>query len=205
MHLEVLVEEPSAKIALEHLLPKLVPEGATFQVHAHQGKPALLRKLPNRLAAYSKMDWPELRLLVLVDRDADDCHALKERLEEMAVRAGLTTKSRNKEGRFQIVNRLAVEELEAWFFGDVEALRAAYPAAPRSLGTRKQYRDPDAIRGGTAEALARVLRDAGYHRQGLPKIYVADAVARHLDPSRNRSHSFRCFCEGVEALARSVS
>jgi len=28
---------------------------------------------------------------------------------------------------FQVLNRLAVEELESWFLGDVEALHAAYP------------------------------------------------------------------------------
>jgi hypothetical protein len=205
MHLEVLVEEPSAKIALERLLAKLVPDETTFRIHAHQGKPALLRKLPDRLAAYAKMNWPELRLLVLVDRDNDDCHELKERLEKIAVGAGFTTKTRAGGSVFRVVNRLAIEELEAWFLGDVDALRIAYPEIPKGLANRARYRNPDAIRGGTAEALARVLRTAGYHREGLPKTYVADAVARHMDPSRNRSRSFQCFCEGVEALSRGGS
>ncbi|HSL83507.1 MAG TPA: DUF4276 family protein [Thermoanaerobaculia bacterium] len=203
LHLEVLVEEPSAKAALNELLPRILPSTASFAVHAHQGKPALLRRLPQRLRAYSAMDWPQLRLLVLVDRDQEDCQGLKQRLEEIASAAGLTTKSTAAGGRFQAANRIAVEELEAWFFGDVEALRAAYPRVPKSLGARALCRDPDAIRGGTAEALARVLHRAGHlGTDYLPKITVASAVAGHLEPSRNRSHSFRCFCNGIEALMR---
>lgn len=200
-HLEVLVEEASAKAALRKLLPKILPPGVSFEIYAHQGAPALLRKLPERLAAYAAMDWPDLRLLVLVDRDDRDCHELKAHLEALAAEAGLTTKSRAEAGEFQVVNRIAVEELEAWFFGDVTALRAAYPGVPANLASRKPYRDPDAIRGGTAEALGRVLHDAGHFQsRTLPKITAANAIAPHLDPDRNRSSSFRCFCEGVRAL-----
>ena len=53
---------------------------------------------------------------------------------------------------FQLVNRLAVEELEAWFFGDVDAMATAYPRVPRTLAQRAPYRDPDRIKGGTWEA-----------------------------------------------------
>ena len=109
VHLEVLVEEPSAKAALEKLLPKLLPANATVAVYAHQGKPALLRKLPSRLAAYANMEWPDLRVLVLVDRDQEDCRELKERLEWMAREAGLTTKGNSRDRAFQVVNRIAVE------------------------------------------------------------------------------------------------
>lgn len=201
VHLEVLVEEPSAKAALQELLPKLLPPETSFAVHAHQGKPALLRKLPGRLAGYAAMDWPDLRILVLVDQDEEDCIELKAKLERMADENGLVTKSRAAGETFQVVNRIAVEELEAWFLGDAEALRRAYPQVPAQFGSRAPYRDPDAIRGGTAEALGRLLHRAGHFGTALlPKISVAGAVAPHLNPSRNRSRSFRCFCEGVEAL-----
>lgn len=201
VHLEVLVEEPSAKAALEELLPKLIPTDASVAIHAHQGKPALLRKLRSRLAAYAKMDWPDLRILVLVDRDEEDCRELKERLETMATEAGLTTKSSARGRAFQVVNRIAVEELEAWFFGDFRALRAAYPRVRAKVARQARYRDPDAIRGGTGEALGRILHGAGYlGSPELPKISVAAAVGPHLDPARNSSRSFQCFCEGVKAL-----
>ena len=56
---------------------------------------------------------------------------------------------------------------------------------------------PDAIAGGTWEALERVLRSAGYFNQGLPKKEVADAVGRHMNPGANTSPSFATFRAAV--------
>lgn len=57
---------------LEELLPQIVP-GHTFDIHVHQGKPDLLRKVDQRLRAYARMNWPDLRVVIIVDRDGDDC------------------------------------------------------------------------------------------------------------------------------------
>jgi hypothetical protein len=72
MHLEVLIEEPSMEAALDVLLPRIIP-GHTFGLYVHQGKADLLRKFKQRLRAYARMSWPELRIVVLLDRDDDDC------------------------------------------------------------------------------------------------------------------------------------
>jgi Domain of unknown function (DUF4276) len=90
--------------------------------------------------------------------------------------------------------------LESWFFGDVEALTRAYPKVPPTLAQRRGYRNPDAMTGGTWEKLERVLQDAGYYRNGMPKIEVARNVAEHMDPNRNRSRSFQVFFQGLRAL-----
>lgn len=90
-----------------------------------------------------------------------------------------------------------MEELEAWFFGDVEALRKAYPRVSKTCHNRPKYQDPDAIPGGTWEALGHLL--ARYHRDFLPKKVVAQNIAPHMEPSRNRSRSFQVFVEGLEA------
>jgi len=95
------------------------------------------------------------------------------------------------------VNRLAVEELEAWFFGDVEAIAAAYPRVPRNLARKAPFRNPDRIKGGTWEALERVLQRAGHFPGGLGKIEAARAIARHMDPQRNRSRSFCVFRDAL--------
>jgi len=50
---------------------------------------------------------------------------------------------------FQVINRIAIEELEAWFFGDWPAMCAAYPKLDASVPKRAGLRDPDAIKGGT--------------------------------------------------------
>ena len=143
-------------------------------------------------------DW---RIVVLVDKDDEDCRKLKGQLEEKAQEAGLSTKTNRIVGsNFQVLNRLAIEGLEAWFFGDVEALHATYPRIPLTLSSKEKYRDPDAIRGGTWEALHRELRRIGYYAGGFPKISVARAVSENMVPERNHSKSFQVFRCGLLEL-----
>lgn len=202
MHLEVLVEELSAEQALRMLLPRILGNEVTFELHPFRGKPDLLAKLPDRLRAYAHwINGADTRIVVLVDADRQDCAQLKARLEKVAAEAGLLTKSAAGPGApFVVLNRLVVEELEAWFFGDCVALRAAYPRVPTNLEHRAPYRHPDRIAGGTCERLQRVLQDAGYHHGGLQKVAAATAIATHMDPARNTSPSFRQFCDGLRAL-----
>ena len=198
MHVEFLLEERSAEAALTAILPKILVDDVTFDFHVFEGKQDLLKKLPSRLKGYRRWIPNNLRIFVLIDEDRQDCQELKARLERAAREAGFWTKSHpNSDGDFQIVNRLAVEELEAWFFGDVEALRKAYPNVSNTFHNRAKYRDPDAITGGTWEALERLLK--GYYPNFLPKGVVAQNVAPHMEPSRNRSRSFQVFVEGLKA------
>lgn len=202
MHLEALVEDMSAEKALQHILPRILPEDATCAIHAFQGKHDLLRKLPARLRSYARWLTPDMRVLVLVDEDRQDCHTLKATLDQAAKQAGLRTHSSAvRSCQFQVLNRIAVEELEAWFFGDIAALRAAYPRVPATLDRNQRYRDPDAIAGGTWEALERVLQQAHYFAGGMPKIEVAREVTKHMDPAVNHSHSFQVFRQGLLELA----
>ena len=201
MHIDFHVEEPSAEIALRTLVPKIIEGRASFDVFPYQGKRAMLKRLPARLKGYATWAPPDHKIVVLVDRDADDCQRLKRQLDAMAKKAGLMPKSSTGKAKtFQVVNRIVVEELEAWFFGDVEALCAAYPGVPRTLHARTAYRDPDAIRGGTWEALERVLKAAGYYQRGLAKLKAAEEISRHMEPARNRSRSFQVFREAVLQL-----
>lgn len=201
MHLEVLVEEPSAEEALNGLIPKILGTASTYRIHVYNGKPDLLKKLPSRLRGYARFLPDDWRLIVLVDRDGQDCRHLKDELEAAARDAGLKTRSAGGWERCQVLNRIAVEELEAWFFGDPQALRQSFPGLQSGWEERAAYRDPDAIRGGTFEALQRLLQSRGYYREGVPKIRLAREVARHMDPQRNRSRSFVVFRDGLRRLA----
>ncbi|MBE7558904.1 DUF4276 family protein [bacterium] len=199
-HVEVLVEEPSAEAALQRVIPRILPS-SSFLIHPFSDKRDLLNKLPQRLDGYSRWLPADWRIVVLLDRDRDDCRELKSQLDEWAAQRLLVTPSHAQRNRpANLVNRLAIEELEAWFFGDIEALRAAYPRVPANLGKRAPYRDPDAIAGGTWEALERVLRKAGYYPTGLPKIEVARRVSEYMDPDRNHSRSFQVFRDGLRRL-----
>ncbi len=202
MHIEFLVEEPSAEAALRELLPRLLPN-VTFRVHPYGGKQALLARLPSRLRGYRAWLPQDWRVVVLLDADDPPaCRELKRQVEQMAIQAGLRPKGRGAEHEdFKVLVRLAIEELEAWFFGDPAALRAAYPRVPKTLERRARYRDPDAIRGGTWEALERELQRAGYHKAGLPKIAAARRIAHHMNPDQNRSRSFQVFRDGIRSMA----
>lgn len=202
-HLEFLVEEPSAEAALDNLLPMILGQSSTYQIHVHQGKQDLLSRLPVRLRGYRKWLPSDWKIVVLIDEDRQDCLTLKRQMEEIAFQAGFDTKAvPGADGTFQVINRIAVEELEAWFLGDVPALLQAYPRIPESLHRRQRYRNPDAVMGGTWEALARLLVQENYYSNvtGVPKIEVARTISRHMNPARNRSQSFKVFYAAISAL-----
>jgi hypothetical protein len=71
---------------------------------------------------------------------------------------------------------------------------------PQFLGRQRSFRNVDAIRGGTWEALERVLQRAGHFLGGLPKVQVAREVGANMDPERNTSTSFQAFRDGLRAL-----
>ena len=188
--------------ALRILVPRIIP-GVSYEVFAFDGKQDLLDKLPKRLDGYQR--WAGnvgLGLVVVVDRDADDCNELKDRLAECAHAAGMTSVSRAAGRPGTVLNRIAIEELEAWFFGDVPALVQAYPGVPVSLGAGRKYRDPDAVTGGTWENLERVLMKAGHHPGGLAKSRAAADIATYMDVETNESRSFQVFRDGVRLLVQ---
>lgn len=199
MHIKFFLEEPSAEAALKYILPKILSSDVICFFHAFEGKDDMLEELPKFMKGHKWIpnDW---RIFVLIDEDRRDCHQLKERLEAAAHEAGFVTKSSaDSNGDFQVVNRIAIEELEAWFFGDVEALHAAYPKIPKNLQSKARFRNPDTIQGGTYEALRDLLIEKKYYRERIPKTTVAQRIAQHMEPNRNRSKSFQVFIEGLKA------
>jgi len=203
MHIEFLVEEPSAEAALFNIVPKILSRDVSFRIHPHQGKQDLLGKLLPRLRGYKNWLPEDWRIVVLVDADDEDCRILKNRLENIANNARLVTKSRRTIGcSFQVLNRLAIEELEAWFFGDIDAVRSSYPRISLNLGKKAKYRNPDAIKGGTWEALDREFKKVGYFSSGISKILVAREVSLYMEPERNLSRSFQVFRQGLLDLVQ---
>jgi len=200
------VEERSMEEYLGILLPRL-ELAPTLTIINHGSKQLLLRELPKRLLGYARTPVAARPfVMVLVDRDNDDCLLLKQQLEAIANDCQLATKTNPRQGYFDVVNRIVVEELEAWHFGDIAALTNAFPGVPATLDRRRAYRDPDAVRGGTHEALLRILNNAGHYTGvgHLPKTAVARMMAERVAIERNISRSFRCFREGLAALVAQV-
>ncbi len=170
--IDFIVEEPSMEAFLRVVLPMIL--GRTqFKIRPFHNKDQLLKHLPSRLQGYAKWIPEDYKIVVLVDRDNEDCEKLKAQLEQMALNADLATRSQPACGQFTVLNRIVIEELEAWHFGDWQAVRNAYPGVSSSTPRQKRYRDPDAIQGGTWEHFQRVLRRAGYFKNGLRKIETA--------------------------------
>ncbi len=202
MHVEILVEEESVEVALSNLLPKIAPN-LSYQLYVHQGKHDLLQKLPQRLRGYREWLPADWRILILLDEDREDCIALKARIEDIARSVGFSTRTvRDSSGQFQVITRIVIEELESWFFGDIAALCAAYNGISPTLPNKQRYRDPDAIVGGTWEALLRELQRAGHYRgmNYLPKKEVAALISANMNPASNASRSFCLFRDALQEI-----
>ncbi|WP_017293522.1 DUF4276 family protein [Geminocystis herdmanii] len=203
MNLEFLVEEASLKEALQNLLPKILPSEIAFNIHDFRGKEDLLKKLPNRLKGYKAWIPNDYKIIVMIDEDREDCLKLKQKLEDIAKQSGFITKSSKTNNQdFQVLNRIVVEELEAWFFGDINAIHQAYPRVSKNIANQQSYRNPDNIKGGTWEALEKILNRAGYFKGGLQKLVCAREISGYMNPDENRSKSFQVFIQGLQDIIK---
>lgn len=212
LHLIFLVEEPSMRACLDGFLDNFL-EDATHQIVDLGSKEQLQIQLPKLMKGYAnriRFSEPHLRVVVLLDQDDDVCTDLKKELERVAADYGLATKSQAGVGApFQVVNRIVCKELEAWFFGDPEAVKQAYTRVHDNHFKQAHLRKPDEVPGKTALALLDTFARAGcftdYANPRLQlgnrwKYLAAEKIGPLLDPDRNKSPSFQAFVAGVRAL-----
>ena len=215
MHLEVLVEDLSGRRALEHILPKILdPSVHSWRVIEYKGighipkglNPSssprhriLLDQLPRLLKGYGKSlksYGGDAAVVVVVDADRANCTTLKAAM--MAVLGRCRPPPQTK-------FRIAVEEMEAWYLGDLDAIAAAYPRHNR---TALRNYEQDSV-CGTWEVLAEAVHEGGaaaLTRQGYPLVGIAKSewatrIGPAMNPARNRSPSFRTFAHGLRDLA----
>ena len=200
MKVFVLVEGPSERVLLERWARRAFP-GHQFLLRPHQGKGelpkrkdadprrrGLLDQLPATLRAYAKTCTANEAVLVLVDADDGDCKALKRRLVELA---------RSECPKLRVVFRIAVEETEAFYFGDLKAIKAAFPDADMDRARRFV---PDSLpANGTAEEFATVVGD-----DTLRKVDWAERMSTKLttNPAASRSPSFKALHTGIKKLVQ---
>ncbi|MEI6445417.1 MAG: DUF4276 family protein [Nostocales cyanobacterium ELA583] len=192
MHIHFLVEESSTEIALKFIVPKIIGNIHTFEIHNFGNKNNLLKKLPERMKAYANFIPDDWRIVILIDEDRANCLELKNKLCDAS---SIVTK---KKGNI-VLYRIVVEELESWFIGDVAAIRAEYEKIPASLPQQAKFRDPDAIKGGTWEELDKILKKYGYET-GLQKMNFAQKVSPHMDVENNQSRSFQVFRDELRKI-----
>ena len=175
--LVILTEEESMEVTLRELLPKLGV--SVFEIVTFQGVSDLESSLTRRIRGWRD---PNARFLVIRDNDNGDCGARKQRLLDRIAAAG---------GNRAAKVRIVMQELEAWFLGDPEALENAGLLA---RGARPAWlRAPE----DEAQPVSRLKNlEAGYG-----KVSGARLIARHLDPDRNQARSFHATINAIRELA----
>ncbi|HAK79921.1 MAG TPA: hypothetical protein DCM71_24190 [Runella sp.] len=185
--LYVFTEEPSAKIVMDSLLPKVLPEGVGFKVFPHQGKQDLEKALRKTLPHISQM--PGAKILVTRDQDSADCVALKKELNTIT------------EGscKCEYSIRIICKELEAWFLGDLKAVQAAYPRLkPEQHLAKADFKNVDKITNPN-KYLLKIIPEYK-NRETLPKLECSERISPFLDLENNRSESFNHTVTAIRKL-----
>ncbi|WP_445250713.1 DUF4276 family protein [Microcoleus sp. OTE_8_concoct_300] len=218
MHFEILVEDISGKTALEILIPKIIStEQHTFKIHPYKGvghipkgltsaseanKRILLDQLRRLVQGYGNTfskyppDYPAV-LIVICDLDDKVLCAFRRALLDVVDEC-------NPQPKTQFC--IAIEEGEAWFLGDLAAVKAAYPRANESV--LNKYTNDSIC--GTWEKLAEAvfsggkekLSKQGWQAIGLEKTNWANNIAPHMEVDNNLSPSFCYFRDKLRGLTR---
>lgn len=212
MHIEILVEDSSGAVLLQVLLPQLLgPQGDphTWRLHAYKGigripqglvtkadpaKRILLDQLPKLLRGYGKTPGIDA-VVVVLDTDKRDCAAFLSELNAAADACNAAPET---------LFRLAIEEIEAWYLGDRDALFAAYPRAKRDVLGRYVQDSAcdtwellaDAVHSGGSAA----IKKAGWPLPGQVKHEWAKRIGPLMDLERNSSPSFGKLRDGLRRL-----
>ena len=220
MYFEVLVEDQSGKKALDVLIPKIIGDQHSFKVHPYQGighipknfkkvsnvkSRHLLNQLPKMLRGYGKTfsgypDNYQASVIVVCDLDHKCLKAFRRELFDV-----LESCNPQPETRFCI----AMEEGEAWFLGDIAAIKAAYPKAKKDV--LDGYINDSIC--GTWELLANaiypggsgMLNRKGRHGIGKEKSNWSEKISPHMDVENNKSPSFCYFRGKVRELAAIIA
>jgi len=186
MTLVFLLEEPSAKILLEGLLPRVLPmDRVEFHCVAFEGKQDLEKQIVRKIRGWRK---PNTRFIVLRDQNSADCRDVKSRLAELCQEAN----------RPDTLIRIACREIESWYLGDLEAVQQAFAArGVARLQRQRKFRDPDRL-GSPSREMQSITKGE------YQKISGARIMAQHLRlrEGDNKSHSFRIFISGVTGIVQ---
>lgn len=176
----VLTEERSSAEMIKRVIPKILPDmlpQLDLRVVEHRGIGDLKTKLPSLLRG-----WPgDARFVVVCDRDRRDCREVKREILEIA-------QPYNR----PVLVRIACEELEAWYFGDLNAVSEAYNVGLGHVARRRGYRDPDMIVDPKSK-LRKLVPD-------LRQIEGGQLIGDRMVPGQNTSHSFNVLADGLRRV-----
>lgn len=185
--LYVFTEEPSAKIVMDSLLPRILPEGVGFKVFPHQGKQDLEKALRKTLPTISQI--PGAKILITRDQDSSNCIELKNELNSII------------EGtcKCEYSIRIICKELESWFLGDLKAVSSAYPRLkPEQYQSKSDFKNVDKITNPN-KYLLKIIPEYT-KRTVLPKLESSERIAPFLNLENNSSDSFKHTVSAIRKL-----
>ena len=177
----VFAEEPSGRVIAECLAQKLGIADRTICIQ-HSGVKDLERSIRVKTQAWGRRP----RFLIMRDNDGADCLARKRHLRSLILPNVAT----------RVKVRIVMQELESWYFGDMDAvvragfidIRAAEKKLRKMLG-----KDPDTI-VHVKENFKRHIVEAG-------QMELAQGIGPQLSLESNRSRSFHAFVDALRWAA----
>lgn len=216
MHFEILVEDISGKTALEILIPKIIGNHHTFDIHSYKGigriprgltptsnpkQRILLDQLPRLIQGYGKTfagyssNYSAV-LIIICDLDDKCLRNFRQELLDCVDKCAV-----KPDTHFCI----AIEEGESWYLGDIDAIKAAYPNVKTAVlnsyindsicGTWEKL--ADAIFSGGSQSLAKL----GWKAVGKEKTAWASNISPHMNIDNNKSPSFCYFRAKLRSLS----
>ncbi len=200
MHFEFLMEDQSSARAMEILIPKLLGRNVTHKIHSYKGigripkglqpktdanKRILLDRLPHLLRGYGKIPHYG-HIVIICDLDDRDKATFLSELYQLLDSC---------DPKPDAIFCLAIEEFEAWYLGDLAAVRKAYPHAKENILNGYENDSicdtwellADAVYKGGSKA----LNDRGWQAVGEQKSIWARTISPHMDVEHNASPSFQ--------------
>ena len=179
-----LLEEMSTKKFLMNFLPELGFRKEEYLFpKIYQGKQDLLENFIRELRGWGV---PGIRFVMLVDKDGDECRELKARILAEA-------KEKCQKQFDQLRVQILCRELEAWYLGDLAALRSVYPGKWKL----QEPRNPDAVENPKpSRFLENKIPD--FDKREIPAA-MGEILGRKCAEDTgegfggNHSPSFRCF------------
>jgi hypothetical protein len=181
------LEEESAKVLLEQILPRLIPAGSQINPRfiVFDGKQDLEKQLPRKLKGYLNQ---RARFIVMRDQDRSDCKNAKRDIAKLCKLAG----------RPDATIRIACHELESFYLGDLRATESGLNLSGlASKQDKSKFRDPDRLVSPSQE----LEKLTGKRYQ---KVAGSRAIAPHLNLQENRSRSFNHLIQAIRKAANEL-
>ncbi len=188
---EILVEELSMKEFLQIVLPKYLHTpwmlNENYFIRSFEGKNDLQKNIPNKIKVLSNKFQEPVGIVILRDQDNSDCRIIKSNLLRLC----------KENGNCPRLVRIVCRELEAWYFGEFEAIAKAYPNFKiNNYINKSKYRNPDTI--NASYELKRILPD-------FQKVRSAKKNAPYISVENNKSKSFHQTIKGISEFFDSLN